>query len=166
MRRRGLTLLEIVVAISLIYLLVTFVFQLLPSNLYALMRGQSRMTAESLANSQLLSQAHRPFSSLTVGLVQTLPDISRDSKTYHSQLEVLPAGHRRPYPTSTGARDGHLGRPQLAAQGESRAMDSFVALGDDCSSPCAPSNNRTSGRNKRANWSPTRNSIDRRCSSV
>lgn len=91
MKRRGVSLLELVVAISLLYLVVTFVLQLLPTNLYFMIRSQSRLVADNLAGSELQTQVHRPFSDLTIGLSQNLPEVTLNSKVYTSQLEVLAA---------------------------------------------------------------------------
>ena len=83
-------------AISLLYLVITFVVQLLPTNLYAMIRSQSRLTADNLAQSQLQEQVNRPFSELTIGTSQALPEVQQDSKVYRSQLEVLKADHEDP----------------------------------------------------------------------
>lgn len=90
-KRCGLSLLEVVVAISLLSLVVIFVVELLPTNLYAMIRSQGRLTGENLAHSQLQNQLRQPFSQLPVGLTRQLAEVTIESKVYQSVLQVLPA---------------------------------------------------------------------------
>ena len=64
---RGGTLLELIVCVTLLGLMVTFLLNLLPNSLAMLSQAQTRYQASKLARSLLEQEATTPFNQLTVG---------------------------------------------------------------------------------------------------
>jgi len=68
--KRGFSLLEVVVSISLVGLIVIFVLTLWPSSIVASQAADEQIEAESLAQSHLEESRAVPFSSLGIGTQQ------------------------------------------------------------------------------------------------
>ena len=92
MRRRGLSLLELIVSLSLVLLVVTFVLNLFPGSLISLRRSESRRGAESLVQNELESALSLPFDSFAVGSTVNLPDRQLNGRSYKLQRMVMSAG--------------------------------------------------------------------------
>ena len=83
--RRGLSLMEVVVATSILAMVFMLVANLFPTSFMALRTSGQRMEAESLAASLLEDYRARPFSQLPVGL-----DVRpQASGSYQPQVQVL-----------------------------------------------------------------------------
>ena len=96
MRRRGLSLLELVVSISLLALVIVFVLELMPGSLLSLRRTDARLIAENIAQGELQTEVAGLFSGLTPGTQTSLPDQTVDGTTYHLVTRTLPAGAEDP----------------------------------------------------------------------
>ncbi|GMU50978.1 MAG: hypothetical protein AMXMBFR33_01240 [Candidatus Xenobia bacterium] len=72
---RGLSLVEVLLAAALLGLVVPFLFQLYPTSLLAIRRGENQLEATELARAALEEFRARPFAALAAGET-ILPSVS------------------------------------------------------------------------------------------
>ncbi|MGE0492112.1 MAG: type II secretion system protein J [Vulcanimicrobiota bacterium] len=91
MRRRGLTLVEVIVSLTLIAALVVLVFNLFPGSLLSTARGEQTIQADLIAQSALERKGAGAFSSLVVGQVEDLEEVVRHGVHFRGTIEVVSA---------------------------------------------------------------------------
>lgn len=79
MRRRGVSLVEVIVAVSLLSLVGVFVLNILPTSALAVRQAEHRVAAVQLCQSLLAEAALEPFDSLAMG-EQALPPLTLDDQ--------------------------------------------------------------------------------------
>lgn len=94
MRRRGLTLLELIVCLSVVLLLVIFVLNLFPGSLLALRQSEARLEAQRQAELVLDRARLARFDTYAVGTSQTLAPRALNGNEFVPVLQSLaPAGY-------------------------------------------------------------------------
>ena len=88
MRRRGLSLIETVVAAALIGLVVLLVTNLFPLSLTGVRQQEQYLQADLLAGSVLADQQMVPFDQLTPGDRQVLDPVEADGVSYVPTVEI------------------------------------------------------------------------------
>ncbi len=86
--KRGLTLIETIMATFIISLVTMAVFNIFPSSAWTVKRAESELYADSVAMRHLEEQRARPFSELALGSSESLPDESSAGTTFHAHLEI------------------------------------------------------------------------------
>lgn len=89
MKRRGLTLLELVVCFSVVLLLVIFVLNLFPGSLLALRQSEARLEAQRQAELLLDRARLARFDTYAVGSTQTLPPRGLNGTQFTPVLESV-----------------------------------------------------------------------------
>lgn len=89
MRRRAVTLAEVVFSFALVLLIVLFVFELYPMALASVRASGQRSQALSLADSLLSDAMQEPFRELPVGEQRTLPAVPGMATEFHATLETF-----------------------------------------------------------------------------
>jgi prepilin-type N-terminal cleavage/methylation domain-containing protein len=87
--KRGVTLIESILALSLLSVLLIVLLNLFPSSMRAVRQAEERQAAHALASSLLEQQAALPFASLTPGPPRDLPPQTIDKVRFESTLEVF-----------------------------------------------------------------------------
>ncbi|MBI3928496.1 MAG: hypothetical protein HY319_23340 [Armatimonadetes bacterium] len=85
--RRGISLIETLIGISILLLAVVLMMSLLPSSWLAVHRGEQRLVAANLAQSLLEEQRSVPFEELDSG---ALPRVTTAHQVFEPLLEVEP----------------------------------------------------------------------------
>ena len=88
MRRRGLTLLELIVCLSVVLLLVIFVLNLFPGSLLALRQSEARLEAQRQAELVLDRARLARFDTYAVGTTQTLAPRALNGNQFVPTLEA------------------------------------------------------------------------------
>ncbi len=89
MRRRGLTLLELIVCFSVVLLLIIFVLNLFPGSLLALRQSEARLEAQRQAELLLDRARLARFDTYAVGVRQSLSPRSLNGTQFTPVLESL-----------------------------------------------------------------------------
>lgn len=84
MTRRAFTLVENLLAFTLISLVLILLLNLFPSSMATVRKSEQRYQALTLADSLIEQQASRPFSKLVVGNV-----LDEDRQEYHLHTEIM-----------------------------------------------------------------------------
>jgi type II secretory pathway pseudopilin PulG len=71
--RRGISLIEVMVSLAIVFLLCIFVLNLFPSSLIAIRHGESRLDAQRVAEATLEQARALSFDLWTTGTVQSKP---------------------------------------------------------------------------------------------
>ncbi|MBI3925991.1 MAG: prepilin-type N-terminal cleavage/methylation domain-containing protein [Armatimonadetes bacterium] len=87
--RRGFSLLETVVAGSLLALVMLLLFNLFPSSMLALRQGEQQIQADAVAQSALDQVRSEGYGKLQPGEVRRLQPVRRGSLVYTPTLEVF-----------------------------------------------------------------------------
>ena len=87
--RRGLTLVELIISLSLLLLVLMFVLNTFPSSLIGLRHSESRMCAERLAHGSLEEGLAQNFESLLIDTTQPLTPHTLNGIDYTQSLEVF-----------------------------------------------------------------------------
>lgn len=88
MKRRGVSLPELILSFFLLLLTVLLIFQMYPMALASLRLSGQRSQAEALADSELADFLTCPFSQLVVGPEQPLPDVEGRGTVFHSAVTI------------------------------------------------------------------------------
>ncbi|MBS2038583.1 hypothetical protein JST97_26625 [bacterium] len=88
MKRRGLSLAELVFSFGLVLLIVVLIFELFPMALVSLRSSAQRSQALAVADSLLAQAMQQPFQKLTPGL-ENLPPVTVGSTMFQPSREVL-----------------------------------------------------------------------------
>lgn len=94
-RRRGLSVLESVVAICLLALVLVCLFTLYPMTGLSVSQSRQSLEAQALADSMLEQLQAQSFSSVTLGASDWSP-VTRNGVVYSRHLEVFPIEGRDP----------------------------------------------------------------------
>lgn len=89
MKRSGLTLVETILALSLLSVLLILLLNLFPTSLRAVRQSEQRLLATGLARSLLEEQTARPFASLTPGPLPALPERTLEKTSFQPALEIF-----------------------------------------------------------------------------
>ena len=89
MRRRGVTLTEVVLAFFLLLLVVVLVLQLYPMAMSSIRVSGQRAQAFALADSIMSDYLKKPFSALSVAPPKTLDRVSGRGTTFEPTVEVF-----------------------------------------------------------------------------
>lgn len=89
MRRRGLSLAELIFSFGLVLLIVVLIFELFPMALVSLRSSGQRSQALAVADSWLAKSMQQPFQKLLPGSVENLPPTTVGGTTYQPSRQVL-----------------------------------------------------------------------------
>ena len=95
-RRRGLTLVEMILAVFLLSEVMMMLFNLYPSSLASVARSDQTVQADLIAQSLLDNAQANPFASLTAGYSQDLPAQTLNGTSYSPHMDVLTVASRDP----------------------------------------------------------------------
>jgi Tfp pilus assembly protein PilV len=88
-RTRGVSIAETLISIFLLSLLIIVVFNMFPTTVLANRQGSERLQAVTVAQTALAEARSRPFSELSIGTTEPLPENSLRGTKYLSQLKIL-----------------------------------------------------------------------------
>lgn len=88
MRARGFSLIETILATFVLSLITMAVFNIFPSSVMAVKRGEMELEADSLAQQLLEEYRSKPFETLTLGPGPALPPVSVAGTTFEVQARV------------------------------------------------------------------------------
>lgn len=96
--RRGLTLMETILATFVVSLVILAILQMLPASALATRKAECKIQACSLAISALDGQLARGFTAVAnqQGRDLELPDVESGGVVYHRTVQVVDAPHPRP----------------------------------------------------------------------
>lgn len=86
--RRGVSLVETLLAATLAGVVLVLVLNLFPSSMATVRKAEQRTRASALADSLLEARLTLPFRDLPVGYQQDLPDLSADGLDYRRRFTV------------------------------------------------------------------------------
>lgn len=89
MKRRGLSIMESVLALSLVSLVLILVVSLFPDTLLAIRRSEQTVQADQWAQTLLEYEMARPFPELVAGAVYSPPDRQMGATTYHGTTRIF-----------------------------------------------------------------------------
>lgn len=87
--RRGLSLLETILALSLVSLVLILVVSLFPDTLLAIRRSEQTVQADQWAQTLLEYEMSRPFDELVAGTVYSPPDRQLGPTVYHGTTRIF-----------------------------------------------------------------------------
>jgi prepilin-type N-terminal cleavage/methylation domain-containing protein len=123
MKRRALSLLEMIVALSLAGLVLLFVLDLFPGSLIGLRHSEARTSAAALAQGALETAQAQSYDQLAVGSSTPLPGRTMNGLDYTLTLEVFAVPGNDPQRLK-GLREGVAGDGALGLRRQSSAAGS------------------------------------------
>lgn len=90
MKARGFSLIETILATFVLSLITMAVFNIFPSSVMAVKRGEMELEADSLAQQQLEECRARPFDTLTVGPLPAVAPVTVTGTTFAIRGRVRP----------------------------------------------------------------------------
>jgi Tfp pilus assembly protein PilV len=93
--RRGLSLLETILALSLVSLVLILVISLFPDTLLAIRRSEQTVQADQWAQTLLEYEMSRPFDELVAGSVYSPPDRQLGATLYHGTTRIFAVPNAR-----------------------------------------------------------------------
>lgn len=96
MRRRGISLLEVVFSLFLVALVILVLTNLFPTSALAVRRAENRVQADLLAEAITAEQASRPFEELVVSPERDLGPAQREGVRLLPSLEVFQPPESQP----------------------------------------------------------------------
>lgn len=87
--RRGFTLIETILATFILSLITMAVFNIFPSSVMAVKRGEMELQADSIAQQYLEECRAQPWEELVVGPAVALPQVTSAGTVFRPRLRVL-----------------------------------------------------------------------------